>query len=507
MSVTDGVGETMRIAAAPARVVIDLGADATILEAAARVASTRPDQDVVLVVPSGAPLLRNAAFLDVLKRRADDRRITLVSPDARARSLAASVHLRAFTSIAALERHELDATERLGQARRAALATIAASGASRASSSFARGLAVFACLVGAAAILFAVVAPEATVTVAAAATPIGPYEYDLRAGPSGDIQAETLQQPISRKFMVKATGEKVEETSAKGIVRFTNATTNDIRIAKGTVVQTPEGIKFGTDVEKILPKSTILTLFISEIDIPVTAISPGPRGNVPAGRINQSPSREYLVSNPAPTTGGETKTTPLVKQSDYDAAAAPANQLAQLKIEADAQLARWKAAAPKDVTVYGPPIVKVSSVTPPSEVVNREVEQVELTVTGTAQAYRVASAEPRQTALRRLALEAPAENAIDQGERAEVRPVIPATVGEDGVHWRVSARSIQYRRDAQLAAALAGRSLDDAAAAANARGFSVTDVVLWPAWWPRMPVLDSRITITVGEPIVTASTR
>src|SRR5205809_533042 len=90
---------------------------------------------------AGAPLTRNAAFLDVLNRRAGAHRLVMVSSDARARSLASSVHLRAFASLAALERHELDATEHLSDARRVALATIAAVGAQRLS--LGRALAVF----------------------------------------------------------------------------------------------------------------------------------------------------------------------------------------------------------------------------------------------------------------------------------------------------------------------------------------------------------------------------
>jgi len=72
---------------APARrTVIDLGGDATILDAARRLDAAAESSDVVLVVPSGAPLTRNAIFLEALRRRAGDRRIVLVSPEARARS-------------------------------------------------------------------------------------------------------------------------------------------------------------------------------------------------------------------------------------------------------------------------------------------------------------------------------------------------------------------------------------------------------------------------------------
>ena len=49
--------------APPRRKVIDLGADATILDAARSLAAVE-SADIVLVVPSGAPLTRNAVFLE-----------------------------------------------------------------------------------------------------------------------------------------------------------------------------------------------------------------------------------------------------------------------------------------------------------------------------------------------------------------------------------------------------------------------------------------------------------
>src|SRR5207237_5346639 len=171
--------------APPRRKVIDLGADATILDAARSLAAVEA-ADLVLVVPSGAPLTRNAVFLEALRRRAGDRRIVLVSPEARARSLASSVHMRAFASISALDRHELDATEHLTDARRAAMSTrVRGRAAPRRGASPLRALAVFMSLVTAAAILLAVVGPSATIVIAATPTPLGPFEYDLRAGPHG----------------------------------------------------------------------------------------------------------------------------------------------------------------------------------------------------------------------------------------------------------------------------------------------------------------------------------
>ena len=160
--------------AAARRTVIDLGPDATILDAAGRLAAVE-SPDVILVVPSGAPLTRNAVFLEALRRRAGDRRIVIVSSEARARSLASSVHLKAFASVSALDRHELDATEHLSDARRAVMKTMVRPAVPRRGISPLRGLAVFMTLVMAAGILLAIVAPSATIRVAAATSTLGPY--------------------------------------------------------------------------------------------------------------------------------------------------------------------------------------------------------------------------------------------------------------------------------------------------------------------------------------------
>src|SRR5712692_1805765 len=135
-------GLRMTATVALARTVLDLDASATIMDAARRLDAADRETDVVLVVPAGAPLARNVVFLEVLRRRAAGRRLFLVSSDARARSLAASVHIPAFAGLAALDRRELDPTERLTEARRVALATIAAEGGERPRMSFRRSLAV-----------------------------------------------------------------------------------------------------------------------------------------------------------------------------------------------------------------------------------------------------------------------------------------------------------------------------------------------------------------------------
>jgi hypothetical protein len=494
----------MTVTTAPARrTVIDLGGDATILDAARRLDAAE-SSDVVLVVASGAPLTRNAVFLETLRRRAGDRRIVLVSPEARARSLASSVHMKAFASISALDRHELDATEHLTDARRAAMSTRVRRADPRGGTSRLRALAVFMSLVTAAGILLAVVGPSATIVIAATPTPLGPFEYDLRAGPNGgDIRADTMFEPnLIAKTIGTATGAKPEETKATGREQFKNLTTNDIRIPIGTVVQTTDlpPVRFLTTEEKVLPRSSILPPSIGNVLINIQAIEVGPKGNVGADKITRGTNSEYLVTNPAPTTGGKAEQTPVVTQADYDKAVSQSDS--DVRSKAEQRTAEWKAGAPKGTNVYGFLWKRTGVVTPASDVVGKELTPekptFEITVTGTATAYAVTDKEPTRTAIARLRQELSSGMVFDETS-AVINEVIGASVADDGVHWRVRAqgKQVPQPKTTQMTAALAGREYQAAGQVAEQLGFTLRSVTLWPEWWPRLPVLDSRITIVV----------
>ncbi|HEY6959603.1 MAG TPA: baseplate J/gp47 family protein [Candidatus Limnocylindria bacterium] len=486
------------------RHVVDLGARSGVLDAMDRLRGAPGADDLVLSVAAGAPMLRSAVFLEVLRRAAGSRRIALVTADTRARSLAASVHVPAFASVAALERHELDSTEPLGKARRAAIVAAEPRAPSRA-----RPLAVFGALFAAALVLFAVVAPTATVVVAPVSGPLGPIEYDLRAGPNSpaqaDINALTLQTEVTAKFTGTATGTRTDDIKAKGTEHFTSQTTNDVRIPKGTVVQTTDGIKFVTTEDKVLPHSQIQvfppSVSFGTVDIAIEAVDPGTKGNVAAHRITVAPSAagQYSVTNNDPTTGGDTKKYAVVQLADYDLAASRAD--AELKAKADAQVETWKKQAQSDHrTVYGV-LVKRSSLTAAADIVGKndlptDAPTFELTAVGTAVAYSIPESEPNATATAKLAQEA------DPGYKllantAVVELVGTPTVADDGVHWRVRVKAAQYRApdEGAIRAALAGRGFDEVNTVVADRGLRLVRVSTWPGQWPRMPFLDARIRI------------
>jgi hypothetical protein len=122
----------------------------------------------------------------------------------------------------------------------------------------------------------------------------------------------------------------------------------------------------------------------------------------------------------------------------------------------------------------------------------------QITVTGSATAYSVDNSEPTRTATAKLKQERTPGMSLDE-KSTVVALVIPPNVQQDGVHWRVRVEGKQKPEPnkSQMAAALAGRESGYADQLAKQLGFTLRRVTLWPDWWPRLPVLDSRITIDV----------
>lgn len=484
------------------RTVIELGARASVLEVVERIAAAPAADEIVLSISAGAPAARSAVFFEVARRAAGTRRLAIVSADARARSLASSVHLPAFASTAALERQELDATEPLTTARRAALARpIRVKRASGASPVTALG--ILGSLLAAALVLMVVIGPTATVVVAPVSKALGPIEFDLRAGPEGEIpSAKTLvANDLTQKYTAKATGERLDPIKAKGVARFTNRDTREIRVAKGTVVRTRDNVRFETTEEKVIPRSSldIIPPFVrfGTVDIPVLAVDAGPSGNVAANAITITDREDFAVSNPQPTSGGEIKKFAVLTGSDYGLAAGRADE--ELRKRAMQRVEEWRKTEPKGWVVYGP-VTKVTGVTSSSGLIGTEPPDgiFELTVTGTATAYSVPENEPRATTITKLKERADPENDINE-EATVVDVIIEPTLVETGVRWRVRAHTTQYPRvrDATVAASLAGREFQEAQGLLEQQHLQLVQIEVWPGWWPRLPFFDSRLRIKV----------
>jgi len=483
------------------RAVIDLDQSATILDVSERIAAIGADQDVVLVAAAGAPWLRNRVFIEVARKLADPRRFALVTSDQRARSLAASVHVPAYSSVSALDRHELDATERL--VRRRGAAPPAGTARLRAPRITGRVLGIAGSLVAALLLVLAVLVPEAVVTVSPTTQPLAPLELQLRAAP-GEIERRVFSETLSAKVQGAATGSREEPIKAKGEVELGNKQTRSIRIPAGTQFRTSDNIVFVSTEEKTLPSSFIfppITLTVGKVTIPVEAVAAGRGGNVSAGRITAGPApNDYTVTNPQPTSGGDLKKIPVVQRADYVAAASNARVGPAMRDRAEARLAEWRSAPPAGMYVVPRVYTSTSptSITPESQVVGKEVEIFELTFTFVATAFAVANDEPKRTAVERLrATEAPGYTLAESSVQSEAT-LLPDDTNSGVITWAVKVSGSQIARvdSDRIRRALAGRSLDETGPILQDLGVQLQgDVRREPSWWPRLPLLDSRIRV------------
>jgi hypothetical protein len=478
------------------RTVIDLDARATILDAAERLAAAPVDAPVVFVVPAGAPFARNPVFLEVARALAGQRRMSVVSSDQRARSIAASVHVPAYASLGSLEREELDPTEQLGAPARAALASVAARRPAPSLGSPARGVGIGASILGAVVLLLMIVIPSAAVTVAPSSVPMPGTTFTIRAGPGGDVPAQPLSATITTKVTGTATGSRNEDVKATGAVHFTNGTQNDITLPKGTVVQTTTGsdrIQFVTTETKTLPRSVIVFFNIvsGTVDVAVEAVIGGPTGNVGTNRIVVSNNARYDVTNPAATTGGDIKKIPVVMAEDYTVATVKGNVDRALADEANNQKLRWKSQLAGDAVVWvgTPSLTSEGGLT---DVVGKEVATFDVPVTATVLGFAAAGDQPTKAAVERYRTMASPGNVLDE---RTVQFNALATVADNGVTWKITASGTQSPQldAARIRGALAGRTPGEARAVLAAQGLRVTDLRISPSWWPRMPLLDARI--------------
>jgi hypothetical protein len=320
----------------------------------------------------------------------------------------------------------------------------------------------------------------------------------VRAGPGGDVPAQPLSATITTKVTGTATGSRTEDIKATGTVHFLNQTTDDITIPKGTVVQTSTGadrVQFMTTETKNLPRSVIVfvTVVPGTADIAVEAVIGGPNGNVGPNRIVVSNNFRYQVSNPAATSGGDTKKIPVVKAEDYTAATTKANVDRSLADEANNQKLRWKSQLAGDAVIYVgvPSLTSQGSLT---DAVGKEVATFDVPVTATVQGFAVAGDQPTKAAVERYRTMASTGNVLDE-RTAQFNAT--ATVADNGVTWKITASGTQSPQldAARIRGALAGRTPVEARAVLEAQGLRVTDLRISPIWWPRMPLLDVRIAV------------
>ena len=198
---------------------------------------------------------------------------------------------------------------------------------------------------------------SATVTLTVPWTNIPASNIQLIASTSSQnnaqhiVASQVLSYTASAMDSVPATGSTPHGgAAASGIALFTNNGSQPVHIPTGTTISTPAGT--GTaGIQFVTEADFVISAISSFPGVPIQAVNPGSSGNVGANKITVIPadsltaiaklnnvstsSLNLSVTNPAPLTGGGTKSAP----------AATSNDITKLKLKLhqkiQAQLNSW----------------------------------------------------------------------------------------------------------------------------------------------------------------------
>ncbi|MHB8892028.1 MAG: baseplate J/gp47 family protein [Candidatus Limnocylindrales bacterium] len=544
--------------------IVYLDADDEITSAATRIRMADAPR-IGLVLPFGSRVATSRINFRLLAREAriNGRRLDIVAPDASARALAASAGLPVFASVGEYEAALDIGDETGGTTAPAAIVAVAATTALPVAGTVSagpvsgarsraqvpaldparqaeldeivsrsrqvpvvqprrrgpgRGALAASLILGLAVVLSvtaaAVVLPSAEITVTPRIEPVGPIDITVTADPRATvvdpgarvIPAQTIEIPVEVSGDFPATGKRVEQTKARGAVRWTNCDPSAAyTIPRGTIVRTTSGTAFAIDEAVFLPVAPILAgnvLDCQSSDVSVTATKEGTAGNVDAGAIRVIPAsynRNLIkVSNQAATTGGTRTEFTLVDQKDIDTA------IETLKTQVAAQLAievENPARAPAGATVFPETAVagEPSPSVDPTTLLGQEVATFTLGMTATGTVLAVDASPVEAIARTQLTDEIKDGYRLVDGSVAV--EVGEGTVTEGLIDFPVTGSAKQLR---PLDAAALERDvlgLSDADAREALAPYGDVAITLWPGWVTSIPTLDQRVTLFLAQPV------
>ena len=549
--------------------IVYLDADDEITSAATRIRMADAPR-IGLVLPFGSRVATSRINFRLLAREAriNGRRLDIVAPDASARALAASAGLPVFASVGEYEAaldlgDEAGGDEAGGTTAPAVIVAVAATTALPAAGTVSagpvsgarsraqvpaldparqaeldeivarsrqmpvvhprrrgpgRGALAASLILGLAVVLgvtaAAVVLPSAEITVTPRIEPVGPIDITVTADPRATavdagarvIPAQTIEIPVEVSGDFPATGKRVEQTKARGAVRWTNCDPSAAyTIPRGTIVRTTSGTAFAIDEAVFLPVAPILAgnvLDCQSSDVSVTATKEGTVGNVDAGAIRVIPAaynRNLIkVANQVATTGGTRTEFTRVDQKDIDTA------LETLKTQVAAQLAievENPERAPAGATVFPETAVagEPSPTVDPTTLLGQEVETFTLGMTATGTVLAVDASPVEAIARTQLTDEIKEGYRLVDGSVAV--EVGEGTVTEGLIDFPVTGSAKQLR---PLDAAALERDvlgLSDADAREALAPYGDVAITFWPGWVTSIPTLDQRVTLSLADPV------
>ena len=350
--------------------------------------------------------------------------------------------------------------------------------------------------------------PSATIRVAPRVDAVIPVSFEVRADPAvtqpdaaaGVVPADRLTIPLGVTGTFPASGVRVEETRASGVVRFTSENTFvPVTIPAGTRVSTQAGTAFSTREAVTVERASFVTGPTSAT-VAVDAQVAGPGGNVAAGTITELSDdiRQFLISvtNPEATSGGTRTEFPRIEQADVDAALADLG--AELATQFEARLAD-PATTPPGTTLFAATRALGES-TPsvdPATLVGQEAATFDLGLTAEGAVTAVDDSPLEALARARIRAAVDADHRLIE-ESIEIAVGAP-TVDGATVLFPVSAEAVQVLvlDAAELLAEVKGRPIHQARSILERYG--QVDIEVWPEWVTAIPTLDARLSLVVDD--------
>jgi hypothetical protein len=355
------------------------------------------------------------------------------------------------------------------------------------------GLLVFALAAGAALL------PGATVRITAATSPVAPQSFPVGTDITGHATAD-LQATMSGT----ATGERLEQVPASGVVTFFNWNTVAVEVPQGTQVSVDGATAFVTLERIVVPRGRFgAPIEPGEKSVEVAAVVPGEGGNVAAGAINtiddasvrqflrgfpENPNR--LVGNAEPTAGGLETSHPVIQQSDIDTVKAA--------IEADLQQQLAEVLDDEPDRIYiDAPADEVPSIELPEELLGAEdTPTFELTgrlAVDRAYGSRANVVEAARTAMLSLGGLAGQDSVILEESISVAMHGASEVDGRLEVQVTVTALAARRIDEGPVRERIAGMTVDEARTELEPLG--EVEIDLWPGWVDRLPRLEFRIEI------------
>jgi hypothetical protein len=354
--------------------------------------------------------------------------------------------------------------------------------------------------------------PTATVVITPRQSAIGPIEVRVVASASATasdpatrtVPAQTLSVDAQASGTFNVTGTRVEETAARGTVRFENNDTGGSHtIAKGSIVGTRAGARFRTDASVTLEPATFVGGFKpSHASVRVTATNPGPEGNVGANEIVLVPADQnpilINVTNPDPTTGGKRQEFPRVVQADLDAATKALR--GQVRQDFDTKVAD-PALADAGSTVFAETasLGQITFSVDPKTLLGKEVATFDLGASASGTVLAVDGASVTEVAGSDIASRVDAGYRLVDGSSEVNASPGEVTDGQISFPVTIAAREVLIVDPATVEAEIRGMPLADARTALARYGQA--DLTVWPDWVGSIPTLDMRVDVRVQEAV------